>query len=157
MWSDECRLRYGGRQTVQAVLLGGWQALYGSDRPAFHRPLRVILPLWKLMTRKVPDCGPLTNSVDESPCGEAKSFLRYSRHTTCSTKLKHSWTCLLAGRSGDRIPGSGEIFRTCPDRLWDPPSLLYNRYRVFLGGKAAGAWRWPPTPSNAELKDTVEI
>ena len=27
-----------------------------------------------------------------------------------------------------------------------PPSLLYNGYRVFQGGKAAGAWRWPPTP-----------
>ena len=33
-----------------------------------------------------------------------------------------------------------------PDRLWGPPSLLYNGYRVFLGGKAAGAWCWPPTP-----------
>jgi hypothetical protein len=22
-----------------------------------------------------------------------------------------------------------------------PPSLLYNEYRVFPGGKAAGAWR----------------
>jgi hypothetical protein len=31
-------------------------------------------------------------------------------------------------------PGGGEIFRTCPDRLWDPPSLLYNGYRVFPGG-----------------------
>ena len=29
----------------------------------------------------------------------------------------------------------GEIFRTCPDRPWDPPSLLYNGYRVFPGGK----------------------
>ena len=25
----------------------------------------------------------------------------------------------------------GEIFRTCPDRVWGPPSLLYNGYRVF--------------------------
>ena len=29
----------------------------------------------------------------------------------------------------------GEIFRTCPDRPWGPPSLLYNGYRVFPGGK----------------------
>jgi len=43
-------------------------------------------------------------------------------------------------------PGGGEIFRTRPDRPWGPPSLLYNRYRVFPGGKAAWAWRcWPPT------------
>ena len=29
----------------------------------------------------------------------------------------------------------GEISRTCPDRPWGPPSLLYNGYRVFPGGK----------------------
>ena len=29
----------------------------------------------------------------------------------------------------------GEIFRTCPDRPWSPPSLLYNVYRVFPWGK----------------------
>ena len=44
-------------------------------------------------------------------------------------------TALGAGRSGDRIPVGGEIFRTCPDRPWGPPSLLYNGYRVITGGK----------------------
>jgi hypothetical protein len=29
----------------------------------------------------------------------------------------------------------GEIFRTCPDQPWGPPSLLYNGYRVFPRGK----------------------
>ena len=48
--------------------------------------------------------------------------------------------------------GGGEIFRTCPDLPWGVPSPLYNGYRVFPGGKAAGAWRSPPTPSSAELK-----
>jgi len=42
---------------------------------------------------------------------------------------------LRDGRSGDRIPVGGEIFHTCPDRPWRPPSLLYNGYRVFPGGK----------------------
>jgi hypothetical protein len=29
----------------------------------------------------------------------------------------------------------GEIFRTCPDRPWGPPSSLYNGYWVFSGSK----------------------
>ena len=33
-----------------------------------------------------------------------------------------------------------EIFRTRSDWHWVPPSHLYNGYRVFPGGKAAGAW-----------------
>ena len=28
-------------------------------------------------------------------------------------------------------PGSGDIFRTCPDRFWGPLSLVYNGYQVF--------------------------
>jgi hypothetical protein len=43
-------------------------------------------------------------------------------------------------------PGGGEIFRTRPDRPWGPPILLYSGYRVFLGGKEARAWCWPPIP-----------
>jgi len=35
----------------------------------------------------------------------------------------------------------GEIFRTLPDRPWGLPNLLYNEYRVFPRGKAAGALR----------------
>ena len=34
--------------------------------------------------------------------------------------------------------GGGEIFRTSPYRRLDPPSLLYNGYWVFPGGKFAG-------------------
>ena len=32
-------------------------------------------------------------------------------------------------------PGEREIFRTCSDRPWGPPNLLYDGYRVFPGGK----------------------
>ena len=57
----------------------------------------------------------------------------------------------IATRYGLDGPGiesrwGGEIFRTRPDLPWGPPSLLYNGYQVFSGGKAAGAWCWPPTP-----------
>jgi len=40
---------------------------------------------------------------------------------------------------GIECQGGCEIFRTCPDRSWGPPSPLHNGYLVFPGGKAAGA------------------
>ena len=52
--------------------------------------------------------------------------------------------------------GGGEIFRARPDRPWGPPSLLYNEYRLSPGGKAAGVWRWSPTPSCSEVKERVD-
>jgi hypothetical protein len=70
------------------------------------------------------------------------------------------WAC-IATRYGLDHPESnfdgGEIFRTCSHRPWIPPSLLYNWYRVHSRGSAAGAWRWPPTPSSAEVEERVEL
>ena len=43
-------------------------------------------------------------------------------------------------------PGGGEIFRTCPDRPWGPPSLLYNGYRVFPGVKSGRGVTLTPHP-----------
>ena len=51
----------------------------------------------------------------------------------------------------------GKIFRTLPDRPLGPPILLYNRYRCIPRGKLAGAWRWPPTPSDAKVKERVDL
>ena len=51
-----------------------------------------------------------------------------------------------------------EMFRTCPDRPWDPPNLLYNGYRVFPGGKVLpGRDADPSTPSSAEVKNRVQL
>jgi hypothetical protein len=52
----------------------------------------------------------------------------------------------------DDTAGGGQIFCTSPGRPWGPARLPYNGYRVFPGGKAAGMWRRPSTPSNAEVK-----
>jgi hypothetical protein len=65
------------------------------------------------------------------------------RHDSLVTKLIHMHVFCSSvsiatgyGLEGPGIdPGGGEIFRTCPDRPWGPPSLLYNGYRVFCGGK----------------------
>jgi hypothetical protein len=49
-------------------------------------------------------------------------------------------------------PDGGEIFRTCPDRPWVPPSLLYNGYRVFPGGRMRPERVADPSPpSSAEV------
>jgi len=50
-------------------------------------------------------------------------------------------------------PGGSEFFHTCPDRPWGPPSLLYNGYRVFPGGKERpGRDADPSPPSSAVVK-----
>jgi hypothetical protein len=52
----------------------------------------------------------------------------------------------------------GEIFRTCPDRPWGPPSLLYNGYWVFPEGKERPGHDADPSPaSNAVGHERVEL
>jgi hypothetical protein len=80
-----------------------------------------------------------------------KSFTDFVSTAQCSIYVSNMW---YRGRDSSvgivtvrgSNPGGGEIFRTPPDWPWGPPSLLYNGYRVFPGGKAARAWCWPPTP-----------
>ena len=54
-------------------------------------------------------------------------------------------------------PSGDEIFCICSDQPWGPPSLLYNGYRVFPGGKAAGHGIDNPPPSSTEVKERVEL
>jgi hypothetical protein len=49
------------------------------------------------------------------------------------------WRLATGWTVRESYPGGSEIFRTRPDRPWGPLTLLYNGYRVFPGGKAAGA------------------
>ena len=56
---------------------------------------------------------------------------------------------LRARRSGDRIPVRVEIFRTCPDRPWGPPSPLYNGYQVFSEGKERPGRDADPSPPSS--------
>jgi hypothetical protein len=64
-------------------------------------------------------------------------------------RLAIGWTVLGSN------PGEVKIFRTCPDRPWGPPSLLYNGYRVFQGVKRPG--RGADHPSSVEVKETEEL
>ena len=51
----------------------------------------------------------------------------------------------------------GRGFPHPPIEFLGPPSFLYNGYRVISRGKAAGAWRWPSTPSTAEVKERTQL
>jgi len=55
-------------------------------------------------------------------------------------------------------PCEAEIFRTCPDRPWGQPRLLYNGYRVFPGGKERPERDADPSPpSSAVGHERVEL
>ena len=43
-------------------------------------------------------------------------------------------------------PDVVEVFRTCPDRSWGPPSLLYKGYWFFPGGKERPVRDADPSP-----------
>jgi hypothetical protein len=55
------------------------------------------------------------------------------------------------------MEGPGIEFRWGQDFPHPSRPALYNRYWVFLGGKSAEAWRWLPTPSSADVKESVEV
>jgi hypothetical protein len=61
-------------------------------------------------------------------------------------------------RQKKKIPVGGEIFRSRSDRPWDPPSLLYNGYRVsFPEVKRPGRGGDHPPSSSARVKERVEL
>jgi hypothetical protein len=61
----------------------------------------------------------------------------------CFSSLIIPSDLLRAGRSWGRIPVGARFFA----HVQTGPGAPNNGYRVCLGGKAAGALRWPPTPS----------
>jgi hypothetical protein len=98
-----------------------------------------------------------------------------------SLRCKHSlheYTCLITyytlrsvGRHSSDCTGTrygldgpeiefrwGQNFsHVCRRALWttQPPTQWVPG--IFVGGKAAGAWRWPTIPSSAEVKHSVEL
>jgi hypothetical protein len=54
---------------------------------------------------------------------------------------------LPAGRSGDRVPVAGDIFRTRQDRPWGPPSPVKWVSDLFPRIKAAGTRNLPHDPN----------
>ena len=83
-------------------------------------------------------------SVSQLVCGPSSSVSIMTGYGVDGPGIESRW--------------GGEIFRTCPDRPWGPPSLLYNGYRVFPGGKERpGRDADPSRPPSAVVKKTVEL
>ena len=55
----------------------------------------------------------------------------------------------LDGRGSN--PCGGEIFCTCPDQPWGPPSLLYSGYRLFPGDKQRPGRDADPSPHSSAM------
>jgi len=79
-----------------------------------------------------------------SQFGVLMQYMMYILTIMCDFICVYCWVSRysavgIATRYGLEGPGIeswwGKIFRTYPDQLRDPSSLLYNGYRVFRGGK----------------------
>jgi hypothetical protein len=80
------------------------------------------------------------NHLLSSTCTYATHFIKTHRKFFDGTLLRSRDSVVgIVTRYGLDDPGIesrwGEIFRTYPDRLRGPPSLLYNGYRDFPGAK----------------------
>ena len=89
-------------------------------------------------------CGIVTQNTDNNSytirrmhfaCEISKSTDTFRMYSYCFSTVSGPGS-VVGIAIGYGLEGPGiETFRTCPDRPWGPPSLLYNGYRVFPGGK----------------------
>ena len=117
----------------------------GNLTPSGFDP-RTVQPL----ASRYIDCGIPTHQIENTGC----IFKSYLSHflSACNGRVGSEVLATryrLEGLASN--PGVGEVFRTCPDRHWGLPSVLYNGYWVFPGGKAAGACCWTPTRSQERV------
>ena len=102
------------------------------------------------------------NCFEQGTCSQQTTMRKADR--SCSI------CCQLHNMDWDRVVGRATRYRLVGpgiERWWvarfsapvqtGPGAHPANRYRVFPGGKAAGAWLSPPTPSRTGVKDRVEL
>ena len=128
---------------------------FGRQMPTFRRKIlpatslhrrqsraseagRQVSPYWSYSWLSPFAAG--SNSVSWNPQGLYREWVSLVLHQTYSFFYGPGSsvgiaTTLRAGRSGDRISVGARFSAPGPDRPWSPPSLLYNEYRVFPGGK----------------------
>jgi len=100
--------------------------------------------------------APFRPSSGAYNCTRSLWFYRWS--VTVGALLVVVWHGKAPGTVRRSNPGGGEIFRTCQDQPWGPPSLLYNGYRAFPGGKERpGRDADPSLPFSAVGHERVEL
>jgi hypothetical protein len=103
----------------------------------------LLLPHSRFLWISLPEeslCHPQNSSKHNPSCGPGSSV-------GIATEERN-------GRSGDRIP-VGTRFSAHLDRPWGPPSLLYNGYRVFPGGKERPGRDADPLPPYSAVAKKV--
>jgi hypothetical protein len=86
-----------------------------------------------------------------------------NRHKIQSVRLPPSYFSGLNNRLATGCtfrgsnPGGGEIFSTRPGRPQDPPTLLYNGYRVIPGVKRPRRGINHPPPYSVEVEEKIEL
>jgi hypothetical protein len=108
----------------------------------------VPCPTWSWNQRSSETLGQCTSVTSQNTTCLRSWFYIYTHAHTRTHTHTHTHIYIYIGpvaQSVQRLatgwtvrgtnPGGGEIFCTCPDRPWGPPSLLYNEYRVFPGGR----------------------
>jgi len=67
--------------------------------------------------------------------------------------LNSPWMCgpATGWTVRESIPGMSVIFRTYPDQPCGPPSVLYNGFRVFPGGKERPESDADPSPTSSAV------
>jgi hypothetical protein len=76
-----------------------------------------------------------------------KRYIELMTYICCHGPISSVGITTGYGLDGPEIESRwGEIFHTCPDRPWGPPSLLYNGYRVFPGARKRPGRDTDPSP-----------
>ena len=113
-------------------------------------------------TRK--EKAPVSEIIQPSQCKRSFNIPNYTTFTMCKIFLHSKFGCcncihvISSSWPGSSVgivtdygldrPGSnpgGMRFSARPDRPWGPPSLLYNGYRVFPGGRGGRSVGLRPT------------
>ena len=133
--------------------LGGWEGCYWSaSRPGRFTSCEMTWAVWIYGWVKLRVHLDIIPSRNRSPICQ-------SHYIDWGAEIVQLVQRLRYGLDGPVIESRWRRDFPHPERPWGPPSPLCNGYRVFPGGKAAGAWRWPSTPpqSSAEAEGRVEV